>query len=51
MTCLQLSGLQDSDWHWLVLQEVNETCWHVQLLDTVDLVDLFEVTPDSESAL
>lgn len=48
---LQLTWLQISDWDCLVLQEVNETCWHVQMLDTLDLVDLFEVSSDSESAL
>lgn len=48
---LGLTQLQNSDWDWLVLQEVNETCWHFQLVDAMDLVDLFEVTSDSESAL
>lgn len=43
--------LNHSDWNRLVLQEVDETCWHVQLLDAVDLSDLFEVSSDGESAL
>lgn len=34
-----------------MLQEVDETSWHFQLVDTVDLVDLSEVSSDSESAL
>lgn len=43
--------LQDSDWDWFVLQEVDETSWHFQLVDAVDLVDLSEVSSDGESAL
>lgn len=34
-----------------MLQEVEETLGHLQLVDAVDLVDLSEVSADSESAL
>lgn len=44
-------GLQDGNRDRLVLQEVEETRRHLQLVDAVDLVDLSEVSADGESAL
>lgn len=37
--------LQDEAGGWFVLQKVDEAGRHFQLVDTVDLVDLFEVSP------
>lgn len=34
-----------------MLQKVNKTSWHFQLINTVDLVDRLEVSSDGEAAL